>query len=143
MQKSSVKISAESDSVDLILSIKLDGEVFFRDNIPESGITIEHEFDDEPEVEHCLEFTLSGKMPSHTILDEDNEIIDDKVIRITSFELDSTRIDHLLKKNTRYCHDYNGTRLPVDESFQAFLGCNGTATFRFRSPGYVWILEHS
>lgn len=143
MTKSSVKISLESDSTDLIFSMKFDGEIFFHSSISESGSVIEYEFNDAPDIEHCLEFVLSNKMSMHTRINEDGEIIQDKMIRIKSFELDSTRIDHLLKKNTRYCHDCNGTREPVNEAFQGFFGCNGTATFRFQSPGYVWILEQS
>jgi hypothetical protein len=56
--------------------------------------------------------------------------------------IDDIKVGHLMVLNTKYQHDFNGTREPVIEKFYGTMGCNGSAKFEFSSPVYLWILEN-
>ena len=96
---------------------------------------------DTEEAEHELRIVMSGKTSEHTKLDAQGQILQDALLRITKVIIDDMDITQLLQQFSTYDHDHNGNSEPVQEIFYGDMGCNGTVTFGFSTPFYIWLLE--
>jgi hypothetical protein len=103
---------------------------------------VEIYLDDTQEAEHTLEIVMSGKTQDHTKLDSDGNIVQDALLVISNVIIDDMDISQLLQQFSVYTHDNNGSSDPVQQPFYSKMGCNGTVTFRFSTPYYLWLLEH-
>ena len=100
---------------------------------------IEREIQLEDETDHTLNFTLHDKSNRDTQLDDQGEIVKDTVVKIKQVEIDDVDITDMLSTDQEkfyYKHD-SGTVDP----FYDVIGVNGTATIKFTTPFYVWLLE--
>ena len=127
---------------DLVLVVRLDNNVIFNQAVGRDVETVLHQFNDENETRHVLEFELMGKMPWHTQIDNNGNIIQDCLVQIYDIKFDDISIDELMFKLAKYHHDFNGTKEAVVDSFFGELGCNGIVRFEFDSPVYIWLLEN-
>lgn len=91
---------------------------------------------------HCLHIDLEGKMPEHTQLDSDHNIVADAVIEVCDPVLDATDMRKVFFKLSRYSHNTNNTTEPVDQPFYGIMGCNGRVTLPFETPAYLWLLDN-
>lgn len=143
MEKSCLTFCARSTGADLAFTVRFDGEVIYHNTgLGQDLVEISHEFDDSNEIEHCVEFELSGKQLEHTEVDAAGEITQDRVIEIQAVRLDDIELGYLFNQVAEYHHDGNGGQDPVVEKFYNTMGCNGVVRFRFSSPLYLWLLEH-
>ena len=90
---------------------------------------------------HRLQLTMKNKTQNHTIVDENNNIIQDAMLKVDNFILDKIELHNTFLENTVYHHDFNGTGKPIKDLFFGEIGCNGTVVFEFTSPIYIWFLE--
>jgi hypothetical protein len=127
---------------DLVLVVRLDNNVIFNQAVGRDVETVLHQFNDENETRHVLEFELMGKMPWHTQIDNNGNIIQDCLVHVYDIKFDDISIDELMFKLAKYHHDFNGTKEAVVDSFFGELGCNGIVRFEFDSPVYIWLLEN-
>lgn len=91
---------------------------------------------------HVLEFVFKNKLPSHTIVNESGEFVQDPVITVKNFEIDGIECDNVLHQIAQYHHDYNGSAEPTVQPFYGVMGCNGRVQVEFSTPIFVWLLEH-
>jgi ribosomal protein L21E len=91
--------------------------------------------------DHELKLIMRGKTTDHTVLDPQGEIITDAMLQFTNIELDEINIDAMIQSLAVYTHDFNGTGGQVHEQFYLAMGCNGTASLKFTTPVYLWLLE--
>jgi hypothetical protein len=91
--------------------------------------------------DHELKLIMSGKTTDHTVLDLQGQIVTDAMLQFTNLELDEINIDTIAQCITVYTHDFNGTGSQVHEQFYHAMGCNGTASLKFTTPVYLWLLE--
>jgi len=127
---------------DLRMQVTLDGQIIW-DGYPKAEIqTVDHDFDDNIEQEHVLEFHMRGKQPEHTSIDPAGHIIQDRCINISNVAFDEIQLGHMFTEVAQYFHDHNGTTDPVTESFYGVMGCNGRVEMRFSTPIYLWLLEN-
>ena len=105
-----------------------------------SGESFNLEFDVnvEEDVDHILTVSLVNKMDVDTVQNEDKTVIlKDMILNIESLEIDDISVGELLWKNSEYHMD--------DGDYMAEcinLGKNGTWSFKFSSPFYIWLLEN-
>ncbi|CAB4137790.1 hypothetical protein UFOVP328_85 [uncultured Caudovirales phage] len=92
--------------------------------------------------EHALKMVLKGKLPTHTCVDSQGNIVSDAVLEITDLAVDGIMLSYLVDQFTVYSHNFNGTGADVQDRFFGTMGCNGTAELRFSAPIYVWLLEN-
>ena len=117
-----------------------DKSVFKCDHVTEScQITFNINDDDATQK---LQFIMTGKTAEHTKIDSNNNIIKDALLEISNVTIDDIDITQLLTELVEYVHDFNGTQDTTKEKFYGNMGCNGTATFEFTTPFYMWLLEH-
>lgn len=92
------------------------------------------------EQDHELQLELYNKLPEHTQISADGTVLSDATLKIGDFTMDEIALDpwHL----GQYHHDRNGTSEPVTEKFYGEMGCNGHVAIKFKTPIYLWLLEH-
>jgi hypothetical protein len=96
----------------------------------------------EDECDHKLRIVLKNKLPAHTTIDSDGNIIKDAVIQVNNFIFNGVNIDQLVMDHAEYLHDFNGTSNLQTDQFFGVMGCNGTVYFKFSTPSYIWLLEN-
>ena len=89
-----------------------------------------------------LQFVMKNKTEEHTQIDDNGNIIADLFLTITDMQIDNIDLDLNFHNNCVYQHDCNGTQDPIEDSFHGTMGCNGTVTFKFAIPFYIWLLEN-
>jgi len=136
------EISSSDPSAPLCVTVLLDGEPVFVSNSIQQPQTVEFSVPDDNEVEHVIQWQLSGKTSAHTQIDEQGNIVSDALIHIRDIAIDNLNIDQIMFENAVYNHDFNGNGKATDDKFFGTIGCNGTVTLKFVSPFYVWLLEH-
>jgi hypothetical protein len=104
-------------------------------------VHFEHELDDD-DSEHQLKLVLQGKLPEHTKIDEQGNIISDAALQIHNIVIDDIDVNLLFLEKCVYTHNFNGTQSEIADTFHGIAGCNGTITFEFSTPLYLWLLEH-
>ena len=97
--------------------------------------------DDSQEQDHTLQWVLSGKLPEHTVVDEQGNIVQDSVVSIREVQVDNIQIDTHIFNLATYTHNSNGNSETKTDPMYADLGCNGVAELKFKTPVYLWILE--
>jgi len=133
------KISANEAVLDL--RVVLDGQVQWQGRPGTDVQDIAVEFNDADDESHVLEFVLSDKMPEHTRITEQGEIISDVTVRIQDIAFDDISIDQIFSELAEYHHDFNGTQPAIVDRFYGEMGCNGTVRLEFTTPIYLWLLE--
>jgi hypothetical protein len=91
---------------------------------------------------HQLKIIVKNKTSSHTQIDNQGNIIQDSLLEFSKFCLDEIDITKLVYQKSIYSHDFNGTAAQTNADFFGNAGCNGTITFEFSSPAYLWLLEN-
>lgn len=104
-------------------------------------VHFEHELDDDDN-EHQLRLVLQGKLPEHTKIDEQGNIISDGTLQISKVTIDELDVDQLFLSMSVYTHDFNGTQSKIADTFYGIAGCNGTISLKFNTPVYLWLLEN-
>lgn len=105
--------------------------------------TCEIKFDiDDVDATQKLQFVLFGKTADHTKLDAQGNIVADALVKINSITIDGIDIDQLFIDRNHYSHNFNGTQSTTAGKFYGSMGCNGTVTFEFSTPIYLWLLEN-
>jgi hypothetical protein len=64
------------------------------------------------------------------------------MLTISNISIDDIDIDQLLIEKAEYTHDFNGSQDTITDKFYGDMGCNGTVTFEFTTPFYLWLLEN-
>jgi len=112
-------------------------------------IEFEHEFEENKSYE--LIINRSGKNKTQTIIDDKGNILKDQLLHIKSIEIDEIDIGGLVYEGV-YTPEYpepwatqqRESGQDLKDSFKNVtqLGFNGTWSFRFESPFYMWLLEN-
>lgn len=100
------------------------------------------EFNDDDDRRHFLKIVVKNKTAAHTQVSESGEITSDSVLDIKNFMIDEIDSTLIIQQKAVYSHDFNGTGTPINDNFFDTVGCNGTVTFEFSSPVYLWLLEN-
>ena len=122
---------ARTTGADLRLTARLNGVLFFDQILTTDEIKVQHVF---PEVEgerYLVEIEMSGKLPEHTIVDDNGNITQDSMVEIKDFSLDNIGLAHLFTNNSQYHHDFNGSQEQIVDKFFGDMGCNGIVKFEF------------
>jgi hypothetical protein len=142
MDTCSVSLRARATGPSLRLQVTLDNLVIYNQELTEQFIDIRHEFDDSCEQAHLLEIEMFGKQPEHTVLNDNDEIISDRIIELEAISLDDIELGQVFLDAAKYYHDFNGSQPAVEDSFYGVMGCNGKIKLEFHSPVYLWLLEN-
>lgn len=141
MTASKIQFRAVSTGIDLTIQVRFNNNVLLQTQLGTEPVTVCHQFEDHTQ-SHCLEIQLIGKTDQHTVLDAHGNIVCDQVIQLDQFCLDDIALDQLVWQHATYQHNLNGHAELTHHGFYGVMGCNGTVTFAFESPVYLWLLEN-
>jgi len=112
---------------------------------------IEFECEVEEDKYHELVIERSGKSNNQTIINEKGDILKDQLLHIKSIEIDEIDIGALVYEGV-YTPSYpelwatqqRESSKDLKDSFKNVteMGFNGTWSFKFSSPFYIWLLEN-
>jgi hypothetical protein len=125
----------------LAMTVRLDGEVILQLNTVTETVEFTKSISDDAG-KHTLEFELSNKLPEHTTVDDQGNIVSDSTITVENISMDGVVIDTAVQKLAQYWHDRNGTTAKHMDRFYGVMGCNGVAHFEFTTPTYQWLLDN-
>ena len=101
--------------------------------------------------EYNIVINRSGKSKGQTVVNNKGDIIKDQLLHIKNIEIDEINIGSLVFEGV-YTPQYpepwatqqRDAGLELQESFKNVtqMGHNGTWTFKFESPFYMWLLEN-
>jgi hypothetical protein len=135
-------LSTTAPAIPLSFEVLLnDKSVFKRDHVTESCQVCVDILDQDGATQK-LQFVMSGKTTEHTKVDDQGNITNDAMLTISNVLFDDIDINQLLTEKAEYAHDFNGTQDLIKDQFYGDMGCNGTVTFEFTTPFYLWLLEH-
>jgi len=125
-----------------------DGDITGTNDKPD---IIEFEHDLEEGKEYNLTINRSGKGKNQTVVNEKGDLLKDPLLNIKSIEIDEIEIGALVYEGV-YTPDYpepwatqqKAQGIKLRESFKNVtqMGHNGTWSFTFKSPFYMWLLEN-
>jgi len=118
-----------------------DKSVFKLEHVTES-CEVSVDINDEDGATQKLQLVMTGKTTEHTKVDDNGNITSDAMLSISNVVIDDIDINQLLIEQAEYAHDFNGTQDTVKDKFYGDMGCNGTRTFEFTTPFYLWLLEN-
>lgn len=142
MQKAEIAFLARATGPDLRLSVILDGQEIQSLEPTAEDQKISLQINDDIESEHCLSLIMSGKQMDHTKIDDQGQIVEDRMIEITDVRMDDIELGYIFTQLAKYTHDHNGTSEITTVPFYGTMGCNGRVDFRFNTPVYLWLLEN-
>ena len=121
----------------------IDQTKFFDSDHVQGLQTVTMQIDDNDDEQHRLRLIMKNKLPEHTQVDTDGNIVADARLIITDLSFDGIALGHMFVEQSEYHHDRNGTaETAVLEKFYGEMGCNGTVSLEFATPVYLWLLEH-
>jgi hypothetical protein len=123
------------------VEIWLDNNMLFKNHHVQQNIEFSHDINDD-DGDHELQIVITGKTPDHTKVDADGNIIKDAVLQISNVVIDELDFNQLFLDKCVYTHDFNGTQTEIKDTFFGVAGCNGTISFKFSTPIYLWLLEN-
>lgn len=128
-------------SIPLGFEVLLDGNSVFKIEHVTGSCQVTFDINDD-EATHTLQFVMTGKTAEHTKVDDNSNITSDTLLKITNILIDDIILDQVFHSLVEYTHDFNGTQNLTKDKFYGVMGCNGTLTFEFTTPFYLWLLEH-
>lgn len=143
MDKIKIEFDIKTTDAQALLGVQvlLDGLAFYTNDHVENLCHVEHELDDD-DCQHKLEIVMSGKTAENTKVDDAGNITKDATLTISNVTVDGIDIGQVLYEKSVYTHDFNGTQPQVSDQFFGTAGCNGTISFEFSTPFYLWLLEN-
>lgn len=140
MDQNQISFGLVNPGQGLTVTVILDGQTVYQSlEACETLVTIP--FPDD-EGDHKLQIILSGKQGHHTTIAADGTIEKDLMVAISNICMNEIDIDYMVHFLAIYEHDFNGTQPLHTDKFYGNLGCNGTVTFAFTTPAYLWLLEN-
>jgi len=125
-----------------------DGDISSKEQMP-TVVEFEHELEGDKDYKLIIE--RSGKNIIDTRVDAEGKIYRDQLLHIKAIEIDEIEIGALVYDGV-YVPKYpepwatqqieKGVNLPSSVKNVKDLGHNGTWTFNFSSPFYMWLLEN-
>ena len=137
----SFDVETSDSECPLGIQIWLDDSLLLDNPHVQEKIAFAHDMSDD-DGEHHLRIVMSGKTADHTRVDDQGNIIKDATLQISTVTIDGIDVNQLFNEKTVYTHDFNGTQPEIAETFYGVAGCNGTVSFKFSTPIYLWLLEN-
>ena len=139
--KFSCVVAPSKTAVPLGCEVWIDDTCVFDQNHVAEPVAVDHEFSDD-DGEHVLRITLKNKLPEHTQIDDQGNIMSDALLGVTEISFDEIDCTQIVQNLAVYRHNLNGNGSEIEDQFFGDLGCNGSVELKFTTPVYLWLLEN-
>ena len=113
----------------------------FKQQITEK-VKFTHQFEDLACRENQFEFVMTGKLPEHTVIDDNGSVVSSPMLTIADVKFENIDLGYVFLEKARYYHNYNGSADDIEDLFFGSMGCNGSVSFKFTTPLFLWLLEN-
>ena len=134
-------LDTTNPSIPLRFEVLLDGKNMFKTEHVVGPYQVAFDLIDD-DANHQIQFVMTGKTQEHTKIDDNGNITSDTLLKISNVQVDDIILDQFLYNLVEYVHDFNSTQTAITGKFYGNMGCNGTVTFEFTTPFYLWLLEN-
>jgi hypothetical protein len=139
--KFSCVVAPSNTAMSLGCEVWIDDTCVFDQDHVNYPTVVAHEFSDD-DGEHSLRITLKNKLPEHTQVDDQGNIVSDSLLSVTEILFDEIDCTQIVHDHAVYRHNLNGTGPEIQDQFFGDMGCNGTIELEFATPVYLWLLEN-
>ena len=139
--KFSCVVAPSDTAIPLGCEIWIDDTCIFDQNHVNEPAVVTHESSDD-DGEHSLRITLKNKLPEHTQVDDQDNIVSDALLSVTEILFEGIDCTQIVQELAVYRHNLNGTAPKIEDKFFGDMGCNGTVELKFTTPLYLWLLEN-
>lgn len=137
--KIELEFAATAECSDLLITVYLNQEMLFSSTATATPQTMVYEIDDAP-TEHVLSLVMTGKNHTHTIVDDNGNIVEDIYFKLNKLEFDQLDMTQIFCQGKLcYTHSFNSSRPQLLDEFYGIIGCNGTVKIEFFTPIYLWL----
>ena len=134
-------LTPSDDQCPMSVEVWMDTDLVW--STPQLNQTMNFSYDlNDDEGEHQLRIVLNGKTAEHTVIDDTGNILQDATVQISQVVIDDLDVNQLFLEKCVYEHNFNGSQPNIKDTFHGVAGCNGTITFEFTTPVYLWLLEN-
>lgn len=138
--KINLEITSSNPAVPLGLEVWVDDRCITDTAHVSDLVVCKCEIEDS-DAQHELRIVLKNKLPEHTKIDADGNIVEDAILTVKSVEFDEININDLVILKSQYSHSFNKQQEPIVDRFFGVLGCNGTVSLKFSTPFYLWLID--
>jgi hypothetical protein len=140
--KIELELAATSECTDISIAIYCNNNLLLSSTASRDPRTIIYEIDDAPN-DHLLSLVMTGKNHTHTIVDDNGNIVEDIYFKITKLEFDELDMTEIFCQGKLcYTHSFNSDQPQLLDEFYGIIGCNGTVNIEFSTPIYLWLLDY-
>lgn len=143
METAKISFDIETSDAECPIGVEiwLDNTLLLKNNHVQEKITFVYDISDD-DGEHELRMVMSGKTSDHTKVNEAGNIVKDATLQISNVVIDDLDVNQLFLEKCVYTHNFNDTQPEIEDTFHGVAGCNGTISFKFSTPIYLWLLEN-
>jgi hypothetical protein len=138
----SFDVKPTDSNLPLTLAVELNEQIVWPAQAVCDQCTIKIAINDLIEQPHSLRWIVSQKAPHYTQIDTNGNIVSDSMLCIQNIMVDDIDISAAVYQTATYTHDFNGSGNLITDKMSTYLGCNGVAELKFRTPVYLWLLEN-
>jgi hypothetical protein len=135
------ELTPSDDQCPMSVEVWLDNDLVWSAPQLHQTVMFSHNFGDD-NGEHRLRIVLGGKTAKHTVVDDAGNILKDATVQISQVTIDELDVNQLFLEKCVYEHNFNGSQPDIKDSFHGVASCNGTISFVFSTPIYLWLLEN-
>jgi hypothetical protein len=140
--KISLELAATTPSTDVVIEIAAAGNVIHRGNLTQN-LVLDFDLPDHDQLtDQQIQINFNGKTHRHTVVDHTGVIVSDVAVEVKEFKIEDISVRDIFCLGKKcYHHNHNGSTNWIVDEFYGYMGFNGTVTFDFYSPVYLWIGE--
>ena len=91
--------------------------------------------------QHVISLEMSGKLPQHTVINQQGHIISDRWLEFNSFKFQDIDLGHQFTESAVYLHDHNANSEMVAVPFTGSMYFNGRVQWQYDQDPLLWLLE--
>jgi len=135
-------ITVSNPATPLYFAAYIDNLLIFEENITTGSYTINSGVENTIDTtNHELTFILDNKTENHTILDDNDIIIEDAMITVENILFDNINMLPVVGNFATYYHSFNSSENEIiTDVFHDNIGFNGKIVIPFTTPIHPWLL---
>ena len=140
--KLELDFSANKNCADVFLEVYCDDKAILKSPAQAVKQTVQLELLEHP-ADHVLRLIMHGKNHTHTVVDQQDQIVDDVYFTVDRLEFEELDMKEIFCQGQNcYTHSFNQDQPTVIDEFYGFIGCNGSIDFKFSTPFFLWLNQH-
>jgi len=127
----------------ILVTVFLNNTQIFNHGLNNSNHIISGVFINSQDLEdQTIKISMHGKNHTHTVVDQQGNIISDHAVTVEKILLDGIDVTELYCTGTKcYTHNNNGLSEEFLDQFYGYIGCNGAVDLAWTTPLNLWFIQ--